>query len=343
MMPRCTILVLLAVLLLSGNALAQGTGTVYLGDDAGTIDSPELKQQTEKRLPALRIVMLEIRQVVTAKKLANKNQLVTIYQKMEEELYKINTRDKTVLPHKSSIRILSPIERMNLQRCWVDGNCLLSIFKNKGIDLIVASKLSADKESHPLLLVRILDLKTKRTMREFLVTAANADKLADLSQQRLHETLIDLELIEEKDDSMENMASTFDSGPISAIDELSTSEAPPPSEHEKPIGLAIAKWTTLGLGVAALATGTGFAAMAASAEDNAKKANTVPKLNKYNDDASQNALVGNICFGLGGALLLSSVVLFVLDVDSDSWGDGWQVGMAPMEEDGGAIMLRGSF
>ena len=72
-------------------------------------------------------------------------------------------------------------------------------------------------------------------------------------------------------------------------------------------------WTTLGAGVAALGAGIGFGVISRNANQAAQDADYQKKALLNHDKAKKNALVANILFGAGGAVVLSSAVMFLLE------------------------------
>jgi hypothetical protein len=76
-------------------------------------------------------------------------------------------------------------------------------------------------------------------------------------------------------------------------------------------------WMMMGVGVAALGTGIVFGVIAKSGESKARDAATQPEAYKERDGARKNALVANILYAGGGAALLTSALLFVLEARSE--------------------------
>ncbi len=103
--------------------------------------------------------------------------------------------------------------------------------------------------------------------------------------------------------------------------------------------LRVAAWVTLGAGVAAVATGAGFFAIARSAQGEVTAGNPSPYLTLQEKVAAGkvNDVVGFTALGTGGALVVTSILLFLLGPSTVP-----VVSVAP-SAGGAVVVLGGSF
>jgi tetratricopeptide (TPR) repeat protein len=98
--------------------------------------------------------------------------------------------------------------------------------------------------------------------------------------------------------------------PSSAAPATTPTPATPPPGHSVlwPVG-----WATLGVGAATVGVGIYFGLEAQDAEDAHKAARTGREKEKLGQESEDKALVANVLYGLGGALLVTGGTLLVLD------------------------------
>lgn len=105
-------------------------------------------------------------------------------------------------------------------------------------------------------------------------------------------------------------------------------------------------WTAAGLGVAALGTGAAFGSITMKANDAARGAENQREAFLNQDKARKNALTANILYGVGGAAIVSSVVMFYLESRKEvqerrNLRDlSIQLNVA---QQGGGVLVQGSF
>ena len=107
-----------------------------------------------------------------------------------------------------------------------------------------------------------------------------------------------------------------------------------------------APWTLAGIGLAALGTGVGFGVVSSRANSEARASEAQPMAWLARDKARKNALVANICYGVGGAAALTSAIWFIVEYRKDRAESRQlrriQVGL-DVAQGGGAVTARGEF
>jgi TolB-like protein len=121
-----------------------------------------------------------------------------------------------------------------------------------------------------------------------------------------------------------------------------------PMQETKPVaqaqaaggsGRSVAAWTTLGVGVVGVAAGAAFFSLARTAQSEVAKGNPAPYATLQDKVAAgkTNDVVAGVALGLGGALVVTSVVLFVTRP-----AEGPAVAIAPVQG-GGVFVMGGTF
>ena len=75
-------------------------------------------------------------------------------------------------------------------------------------------------------------------------------------------------------------------------------------------------WVAAGVGAAAMVSAGTCGILAGQAEDDFKQATWADEAAEYKDQAETRALAANVMYGIGGAALLTAVVLFFVEPDS---------------------------
>ncbi len=342
---RSVLMVLTAVCLLAwpGVSFAQSddddtvpmssddADTVQTGNDAQRGPTREKAEQLDQKV--FRIGVLEMRPTfeVEQKIEASKRELLT--RAVTEETKEINAFNNTVIPHEEIVKTMGPRELVLYNRCWLDPGCLQVALKPASLDILIAGKVrmsavdpstlteggmapsmgtnpigAAPKEqmfAEFTLFVRIIDLPNRRVLKEILVTQTSMERLAEVGQQEYHKSLIELGLITEVPVLMTSPSNSDDMA-------LLYEDLPQPQLERNP-GVGIAAWTTLATGVVAEGLGLVFGYLSNKEQSNADKAASIPELKDYNDKSRTYMITSNAMYGTGGALLLTSVILFIVD------------------------------
>ena len=129
---------------------------------------------------------------------------------------------------------------------------------------------------------------------------------------------------------------------VSALFPQQTAEKPPAQVEASAGGASgrqIAAWTTLGLGVVSVAVGATFFGLARGAQDEVSKGNPAPygSLQEKVAAGKVNDVIAGTAFAVGGALAVTSVLLFALHPTSAA-----SVACAPTAG-GGVLVVGGSF
>ncbi len=95
-------------------------------------------------------------------------------------------------------------------------------------------------------------------------------------------------------------------------------------------------WVAAGVGAAAMASAGTCGILAGQAEDDFKQAAWADEAAEYKDQAETRALAANVMYGIGGAALLTAVVLFFVEPDSSPEAQT-QLSMNPAPGGMGAI------
>ncbi|MCC6746201.1 MAG: hypothetical protein IT371_00995 [Deltaproteobacteria bacterium] len=104
-------------------------------------------------------------------------------------------------------------------------------------------------------------------------------------------------------------------------------------------------WTTLSVGLGALAGGAAFGVMSRQANQEAADAQVQPEAWTLRDKAQKNALTANILLGAGGAAVATSVLLFALEYRKESkerQSEKLSIGF-DLAKGGGSLMVGGRF
>jgi hypothetical protein len=100
-------------------------------------------------------------------------------------------------------------------------------------------------------------------------------------------------------------------------------------------------WSVLGVGVATLGGATAFGIISNGAESDARNAGTQVEAWQHRDKAEKNALVANILFGVGGAAVITSVVLLYLEYRQERSERKRALDLAVIPTPGGAAFSLG--
>jgi hypothetical protein len=176
---------------------------------------------------------------------------------------------------------------------------------------------------------------------EFLTTpGADAQ-----GRQRAEESLATLRKLEEKPNTPERMTP-----PVADPAQASTpAPAPESASHSR---TSIVPWLALGTGVASAGFGAILFALGASDHDTVTNADgyddptavdimTESEAQSLVDSGNTKKLVGGIGLGVGGALIATSIVMFVTGVGSGA-SESVALGVAPTPH-GGTLSLQGNF
>jgi len=317
-------------------------------DDAGVVqDTPQKPDYEDKTAPqtkeepALKIALFNVRQTVDAEKRTSRDMVPLIHKQLKEALSAINVKSTEIFEHDT---IMSGLNRRQLymyNKCWVDQGCLAGLLEGSNTNLLVAGKLSAkviqpneaDIETSFIeltLLVRFVDLKDLRIIKEFLIVESDETRLSDKTYQRMYSELEKLGYIIDKN-------KLVDDPNAGRADDIVF--VTPPVVVERSNAMQIAKWTTLGTGLFTAGLGGVFTGLAAKASSDQKNATSLDGLNSNRDKRDNYMLASYILYGVGGGLLISSVVLFILDAQQPGAGgdDAWS-GASVTPTDGGAYM-----
>lgn len=105
-------------------------------------------------------------------------------------------------------------------------------------------------------------------------------------------------------------------------------------------------WTAAGVGLAALGAGVGFGVISMKANMTAKDAEFQREAWLNQDKAKKNGLVANILYGAGGAAMLTSAVMFMLEYRKESREKRNENDLSidfQVAQQGGGVVLKGSF
>ena len=286
---------------------------------------------------------------------------------ISDVLSKINIRKNTVVvPFGKIKKRLEPKQLQILVGCWLKESCLVKVFENytPALDYAVASKLMFEKDSVPSLTVKLIDLRKKKSVDEMVISDLNFDSLRTAGATKLHDRLVSVGLIIEKNKDAvvvgaggfagaagksprETPTSDDESGPgpaaAAAPSREPAIEKSKIKEETRVHPYVVGKWTTFGTGLGVLGLGLGFSLQAYQNEQNASKAVLTSQVKDQNNKAQQRAMIANVSFGVGGALLVTSAVLFMLDGNRKGSGGGLTFGAAPTPDGGGTVGVGGTF
>ena len=153
---------------------------------------------------------------------------------------------------------------------------------------------------------------------------------------------------EEKQPEAETQVASVDG----ATPEAAVPEAEPTVQKETSFGTHIFSkrythaWVTLGAGVAALGAGVGFGVISRNANQTALDAEYQREAVLNHDKAKKNALVANVLYGVGGAAVLTSAVMFLLEHRKEQREKRNEHDLSvqfQVAQKGGALTVGGSF
>jgi hypothetical protein len=105
-------------------------------------------------------------------------------------------------------------------------------------------------------------------------------------------------------------------------------------------------WTTAGVGLAALGAGVGFGVISMKSNMAAKDAEFQREAWLNRDKAKKNGLVANILYGAGGAAMIASAVMFMVEYRKESREKRNENDLSidfQVAQQGGGIVVKGSF
>jgi len=291
----------------------------------------------------LKIALFNVRQTVEAEKRTSRDMVPLINKQLKEALSAINVKPTQIVEHESLMSGLNRRQLYMYERCWIDQSCLSGLIDGGNYDLMVVGKLSAKLVELDAslgasfvelsLLVRLVEMKNMRILKEFLIVESDETRLLEKSYQRLYSELKRLGYIIDKNKPVED-SNTGRTDDIVFIT--------PPVVEERTNAMQIAKWTTFGTGLFCAGLGGVFTGLAAKASEDQKNASSLYGLesNRYKRD--NYILASYILYGVGGGLFISSVVLFVLDSQNAGSGgsDIWD-GASVTPTEGGAFVSTG--
>ncbi|NUN14732.1 MAG: hypothetical protein HUU55_13965 [Myxococcales bacterium] len=129
-----------------------------------------------------------------------------------------------------------------------------------------------------------------------------------------------------------------ESGTSRVIDPAVTVSVTPESKETTVRPMAIAGWVLTGVGFAAAATGVVFGVLAQDTHDDFKAADSLDDKLDLSDTGEMQALTGDIMMGVGGAALVTGIVLLIVDATSGPSGDTASTGSSYRV---GTTMIRG--
>ncbi len=311
----------------------QQTSDDDVDDDSQAVTEEKVVEEGER---PIRIGLFMVRQTVEAEKRSSARIVPMIDEQLREAIGYINAKPYELILHEDLLRDFNRRDRYIYNKCWVETGCTSKLLKKQNIDIAVVGKMRAraleagqDLGRNYLefsLLVRIIDIKRERVMKEFLVVESQDRALAGSAYKKTYSALEKLGLIiERRQDDAAAVATGAD-----AQEEIVF--VPPPVVERRDMGMTIAKYTTLSTGIVAAGLGGLFLGLASNASDDQKNARDAGALNDAKDKQDTYMITSYVMFGVGGGLLISSIVLFVLDAEeaeSGSGGDDWSGYIAP--------------
>ncbi len=311
-------------------------------DDGYSDDSGVSVQNANAR--NLRIGVMEVRSTFEAENAVSDLTRGRIFEYLQMTSEEINAAQRTVIPHNNVMKYLGPAEKSMYNKCWIDASCLAKALKASDLDLVVVSKLrmtaigpkpemqAGMNTDSPLprqqaeysLFIRLVDLRRSRVMAESLQTEYDSSKLPNLGQQGYRRMLVNAGLITDRPIGMVV--------PISTPDDADAIYKAPAPAKTRNLGLKVGAWTTLSLAAVSGALGLTFGVLSNKARDDAKKALTIQDLKDKDDQRETYMITSNVMYGLGGAFLVSSIVLFVLDIQDkgpETFGSGGGISVTP--------------
>ena len=201
------------------------------------------------------------------------------------------------------------------------------------------------------LFVVVFDTQRGRKFAEVFVQDTDTRRLRDKVRKEMYDQLKRVGLIREQEAAAAGIAVADDEDAIGPEEPVADDAPAPvapvtttPSDEDGPIqyddttktgrDLKIAAWTTFGAGILAEGLGVTFTLLSKQAHDKAMKtAATSKELQNLRDDQDTYGLSANILYGVGGGLLATSLVLFILDwtdvLEGGSGGSGGGVAVTP--------------
>jgi hypothetical protein len=281
----------------------------------------------------LHIGVLSVRPTFEAKQQVPKAVRDRIDQLIFSTTEEINFAERQIVPFDSIMKQLGPREQKQYMTCWLNPMCLSKTLEPAKIDITIASKLRMvqvqgepagdpstsifenQQVEKPILaeyslFIRIIDTKRGRILREVLVTHTDIGRIPEMGQKAYREALMQLGFIVDRPIGAATVSDADDADTM-AIEEAIK---PEPVQNK---GMKIAAWTTLGLGLTCEVLGLTFGVLSKQKQNDAESATTLTGLRSANDDRNTYMITANTMYAVGGGLLISSVVLFVLGYSSD--------------------------
>ena len=316
--------------------------------------SSEPIDQTE-----IRVGVMEVRPNFDAERFVPVSVRNKIYEYLIKTSEEINARSRVVLPHNTVMKYLSKKRKNYYMKCWLNSRCLAKALKPAKLDIVIASKIrmkeidpsffggSKDFRSGSLktqeeqlfaqytLFIKMIDIQKKQTLKKIFVENTDLNRMPDMAQESTRQALAELGLIVEQPKEMVM---------VTPDDEPETAPVPKPlPEPVRNLGLKIGAWTTLGASVLAGGAGLTFGYLAKDAHDKADNAGSPGEIKDLNEKVDTYKITANVMYGLGGALLATSLTLFIIDwTDSDDSASGAGGGIA-VTPDGAFVQFRTEF
>lgn len=294
----------------------------------------------------LRIGLLEMRPNFEAERAVPETVRAKLAGDLQQTMNEINTRPKVLIPNLSVMKNLGPRERALYDTCWVDPDCLASALTAANLDTVLVGKLrfkaqdaaavvapnptsifgNTGKEralGEYTLLVRLIDLRQKRILREFVVNHTDYTRLSELAQTELRKQLVALGLLS-SGESAPLAASSAESlnTPLNLDTEVLKTLARPTNSRARI--LKATGWTTLTLGVIGTGMGGIFGLLAKKKETDLKNNSNPGSFHNLRKQCKTYTTTANALYGTGGGLLLTSIVL--LSVGYTDHGDAGSAG-----------------
>lgn len=261
----------------------------------------------------------------------------------------INFAERLVIPTESVLKYLGPREQSEYMKCWLNPSCLQQTLAPANLDLVAVGNLRLAEidrskvltDDTPLdgtgsffdkpqqeelffaeytLFIRIIDIRRGRILRELLVTHTDVSRLPEMGRSAYREALVQLGFITDRPVHALVTGDDDQDDDFTAVQTIDDIVRPEPVRNR---GMKIAAWTTFGLGLAAEALGLTFGVMSSNAQRDAENATSPAGMRSADSDRRTYMITANVMYGTGGALLITSAVLFALGYsNNDVVGSG---------------------
>ncbi len=280
-------------------------------EDTTTLYRPRPKK--EEKAKTQRIGVLRTQLDESAMKKVNPGLLDQVERVLKKAMSMINTRDVEVLSPDEVESNLAPKYKRQLAGCGTNKDCMISALQPASLDLFLASSLTYLDGDYKLS-VQWVNTQSRKEQSHYDVLVTNPTTLPKKAGILTVRALIGYGMYVRVQEG-EAVATTADDA----------ESKPDPLEEERQLrrhdtgessmAMTVSKWTTLGVGIASLAAGAALNVMAFQAESDAKNGATPEAVANGNDDSKLYGITAYSLYGLGGALLVTSTVLFILDAN----------------------------